>query len=341
MNVKPYIDEYLSRKQYLDISDENTARNLIVGDNTYSLARKFKDTLPPDYEGPVVYYDLEDLASNIKASVRSYTADKDTAIKIYKKLCEFLKKKGLKIEIVFPPIPVLNTFERLMYISKRLQDPGYRVSKLSEDLWISERTINGDIRKLRGLDGDPIQVCGKVFKIEDVVRGGDGLRFESTAHPLFLTPNITQACLMLKGLKTMSEEPLYSEYARIAAASIWEQLSDYAKARIKRVFTELIPEDFSWYENLPRSGEDHFYSERMCSAKDKIWDCIKNDRECFIEYDIGEGTIIYRKCHIRFNRDEGTLTVYSDRENVKLELDKIISVGYTPEELLSRIESGS
>jgi hypothetical protein len=52
------------------------------------------------------------------------------------------------------------------------------------------------------------------------------LYFPSTAHPLFLTPNLTQEIVILKGLKNMAEDPLYAEYARVAAADIWERLLD-------------------------------------------------------------------------------------------------------------------
>ena len=51
-----------------------------------------------------------------------------------------------------------------MFIAKYLQDENNRISDLTGKLWVSERTIEEDMKRLRD-DVDPIQVCGKKFFI--------------------------------------------------------------------------------------------------------------------------------------------------------------------------------
>lgn len=306
---------------------EETIRNLLKGDAKYSLTSQRP------------FGKFEDLALNIEESVKSHTRDKDMAISIYKDFCEFLKKKGVEIDITFPTISVSNSFERLMFISKYLQDPKHKVSDLQSLLWVSERTIHEDLLKLRGEDKDPIQVCGKIFKIDDLERDKDAVYFPSTAHPLFLTPNLTQVLVMLKGLKTMSNDPLYEEYARLTAMDIWEQLSDYAKARIHFVLSELLPEDLSWYENLRKKdekNEEYFYSEYRCSSNKNVFlDCIKNEKSFCVEYDGENGICLYNNCVFIPKSYQGeSIEVNCNKGKVKLYFAKILRSTYTAEELL-------
>ena len=66
----------------------------------------------------------------------TYSSNKDTAISLYRDLILFLAEKGVAVPpIAFPPIPISNTFERLMFIAKYLQDENNRISDLSEKLW--------------------------------------------------------------------------------------------------------------------------------------------------------------------------------------------------------------
>ena len=325
MNISTYIDEYARKKKYYNLScDAETVHNLIKGDGKYS----FKSQ--PDYTNS------ENLAYNIEYSVKSYTRDKDIAINIYKDFCTFLKSKGIETIVSFPPISVSNSFERLMFISKYLHDPRHKVSDLQDLLWVSERTIHNDLTKLRGLDNDPIQICGKVFKIDDLERGRDVVHFPSTAHPLFLTPNLTQVLVTLKGLKMMGDNPLYAEYARLAATDIWEQLSDYAKTRIHFVLSELLPEDLAWYERLRKQDDESFYSEYRCSPNGNVFlDCIKNEKAFCVEYDGEDGIYLYSNCvFVPRSMEDGSFEVNCNQGKVRLHFDKILRSAYTAEELL-------
>lgn len=325
MNISSYIDSFARKKKFHGLScDSKTVQNLLKGDAPFSLSRQ------PSYE------ESEYLAENIKLSVCGYVRNKDVAISIYKNFIEHLRKNGVELPIQFPPISVSNSFERLMFIAKYLQDPRHKISDLPELLWVSERTISDDIIKLRGRDDDPIQICGKVFKIDDTERGRDMLHFESTAHPLFLAPNLTQILVTLKGLKEMSLNPLYKDYAHYVATDIWEQLSDYAKTRIYFVLSELLPEELSWYDSLKKDDDEYFYSERKCSINDNVvLDCIKNEKPFFVEYKTTDGVYLYKNCtFVPGTYSQNGIEVETNDARVHLQFENIIRSTYTIEELM-------
>ncbi len=326
MDITPYLEAFLQKKRAPSLLyDMKTARNILNGDS------------PAAFVQQEAYANSEYLAHNIKASVRAYSRNKDIAIHIYKDFLAFLRaKSGEDIFVEFPPISISNTFERLMFIAKYLQDPRHKTKDLPELLWVSERTISDDIKRLSGDHEDPIQVCGKVFTIDDLERQRETVYFPSTAHPLFLTPNLTQVLVVLRGLKAMSENPLYTEYAHTAAADIWEQLSDYAKTRIHFVLSELIPEDLSWYEKLKKTDNEYFYSEVRCSNDSSVvLDCMKNEKTFCVEYDGNNGVCFYNLCvYVPKSYDGMSIEVDCNSGRARLELDKIIRSAYTIEELM-------
>ena len=289
MDITPFIEAFAQKKRSPSLLyDMKTARNLLKGDGESALIRQ------------EFYENSEYLAYSIKTSVRAYSRNKDVAIHIYKDFLKFLKAKGgVEVDVQFPPISISNTFERLMFIAKYLQDPRHKVSDLPDLLWVSQRTISDDIKRLRGDHEDPIQVCGRVFTIDDLEKHSDTVYFPSTAHPLFLTPNLTQVLVTLKGLKAMAGNPLYAEYARLAATDIWEQLSDYAKTRIHFVLSELMPEDLTWYKSLRKSDNETFYSEVRCSGPSVVLDCMKNGKPFCVEYDGENGICIYKQYYLQ------------------------------------------
>ena len=317
-----YIDEFIrKRPKYYRGS---TLKTLLKGDAPYS------------FTSQVSYEDPESLPQNIEDSVRRYTRDKDYAIGVYKAFVEFLQQKGVDVDVIFPPVPVSNSFERRMYIAKYLHDENHKVADLEDLLWVSSRTIEEDLTKLRGEDKDPIQICGKKFCIKGTERAKGRVKSASTVHPLFLTLNLTQVIVMLKGLQKMSEDPLYENYAMTAAQDIWEQLSDYARGRIRTVFSEILPEDLSWYENLEKPDKDLFYTEKQCSVENNvILDCIKNGKEFYVEVQEGEDTVIYKGCRfIRGSRQGDYYGLDTDRGQIQIRISDVIRSAYTLEELL-------
>ncbi|MBR3640967.1 MAG: hypothetical protein IKN53_02935 [Oscillibacter sp.] len=212
--------------------------------------------------------DRDELEDRMRSFVQSRVRGKDSVIAVYKKFVEYLKENGVEIgdtDKFFPPVPVDSSFERLMWIAKELQQEDARIENLPNRLWVSERTVEGDLARLCGND-DPISICGRKFKITESTRENGQIKFASTAHPLFLTENLTQVLVLLEGLHHMAENPLYTRYAETTAADVWAQLSDYAKDRVKRVLGDYLSAETDWYQSL-EAGE-HFQSERQCSVQE-------------------------------------------------------------------------
>lgn len=319
------IDEFISRCKYKPY--KKICKNILLGKKAYSLNSQYGSD------------ESEYLAENIKISVQAYTSDKDMAISMYKDFVEFLRKKGYKIDITFPPIPVNNSFERQMFIAKYFHEENNLIKDLPEILWVGEKTLREDIKKLSG--EDPIQVCGKKFCIPDMEKTKGKVVFASTLHPIFLSENLTQIIVMLKGLKAMAENPLYENYAKESASEIWNQLSAYARRRIRTVFKDIMPEELSWYESLKSNREESFYTEEMCGKANYfgcgiVLDCIKNEKSFAVEYSEDGKSVCYINCRVipnTYRRD--CVMVECNAGEKTLFFNKIIRSAYTPEELLA------
>ena len=331
-----YIEEFKRSKKYSSYADLMEA---LFGEDK-DLKCRFKNQR--EYENPDY---LEESFRNSVLSVEGNRANKDIAIQIYRDFYDFLKKKGISAKVTFPPIPVSNSFERHMFVAKFLHDPNRErdeqsdrdmlsdIDVLTKKLWVSSRTIEKSMQKLRGRDDDPIQVCNMPFKIpeKEIKRGKKKIKLESTAHPLFLTPNLTQIIVLLKGLKEMSADQRYANYAELTAAVIWKQLSEYAKDRIHYVLTEKILEDFTWYENLEDPNIELFLTEYACSVNRDIHDviiyCLKNEKNFWVEVQDGDEYKIYRDCrsgHFGLTSDGlRCLTFIADEKKITV-LDKNI-----------------
>ena len=331
MNINGYIKEFAEKShRYKPYS--KICKKILLGGMPYSLNSQ---------RG---YEESEYLPLNIKDCVQKYTSTKDTAIELFKDLVAYLEKKGVDIpEIKWPPVPVSNTFERLMFIAKYLQEKENRISDLTDILWVNRRTVEDDLSRLRG-NIDPIQVCGKKFCIPDMNRKDGRIYFPSTAHPIFLAENLTQVLILLKGLKEMAENPLYRPYAEETIGEIWTQLSPYAKDRICYVLREMLPEDCEWYLSLgDRYDDNHFHSEEDVSRKsfintNVVLDCLKNGKSFCAEYQDEEEIHFYKDCVIEegsYRSGPSGIVVNCSEGRVRLELDNIIRSTYTIEELVS------
>jgi len=268
-------------------------------------------------------------------TVKSRTSKKESAIALIKMFTAFIAEhKGPKFEVQYPAIPIDSTFERLMFITKYLQDPQNEIKGLEDELWQSDRTIADDLKKLRGRDDDPISVCGRKFIVDDCERKNGHMSFASNVHPMFLTNNLTEVIAMLKGLKHMCEEPTMKPYALNVAGNIWAQLSDRAKNRIVYVLTELIPDDVEWYTSLEDKGSYAFSSERLISSvsRDCLMYVMKADEGCFIEYDGENGHEIIKADLVHFSwTDEITIIVNGSPRTI--DKNKILCSALTIEQL--------
>ena len=240
-------------------------------------------------------YDPAIYAEATKNVVCAYEHNKDNLISVYFEYNKLLiKKYKLDIAIEYPPIPVMNTYERLMFIAKYLQKKEHKVSDLENILWQSQRTIAKDMARLQS-EEDALKVCGQKFVIKEMDRSMGHVSFGSTAHPLFLTCNLTQVITTLEGLRQMSERPEFTGYALPMAQNIWRQLSDYAKERIFYVMENLLNQDVQWYEDLDSYNEYSYRTEAECckDGPEILMYCLKGrgddrKRRCNIEYSVSD-----------------------------------------------------
>ncbi len=317
---KPVFNRYF---RYTRIKQETVARLLDIFIDTYNSKLLEKEIL----------------TDTIPKTVISYTHNKSTAMGVFKSYLEFLKKEyNFDAEIIFPPIDSSNSFERQMYIAKTLQNSDKTVEDLSKELWVHERTIEDDLLRLRGKTNDPIQICSIPFIIRESQRKNGRFSFASTAHPFFLTYNLTQVICTLKGLKLMCDEPAMKKYALLSARSIWQQLSDYAKDRIIYVLTNLLPDEVNWYKCLETLNEEMFYTEYECGSSSGpgiIMDCIKNGKACFIEYCEEDNAIFLNNCRIiRGSYTGESVKVSCDQGEFTLLLDKVLRSAYSVDILI-------
>ncbi len=269
----------------------------------------------------------EAIGTAIKESVRSYTRDKNTAISVYKDFVSFIEEKyEINIPIEFPPT-FSSEFDRQMYIVKELHEKGRDTSYLEEKLWVSDRTIEDDLAKLRSSTG--VSIMGQRITVKGIERQKGNIEFESTVHPVLLALNLTQVVVMLQGLHHMYNDKAYKEYALKLAASIWNELSDYARRRIKHV-TDALSMDLSWYEKLDSyRNENLFFTESECSYEEgagNILDFLKNRKECAIEFKDKDGKRkILTNCTIRkYVWDKEEIEVISNGEKYTISINAIV-----------------
>lgn len=330
--IDTVIDNLLSEPMYSKYC-RYTFRKTTVKNVLKQINQKYKSSFGENV------LEADKLTSAIEETVKSYTSDKKTAIEVSKRLIKFLEEEhSFDIEISYPPIDTSNSFERLMYIAKELQMSDKTIEDLSDELWISARTLEKDIARLRGED-DPLQVCGKPFIVDEMVRQRGRIQFTTTVHPLFLTFNITQVIATLKGLKHMCEDPILGNYALISAKSIWQQLSDYAKKRILYVTEHLLPDDKNWYQSLNEPMDNHFYTEYQCSHTEGagvLSDCIKNGKTCYIEYEINdEETIFLEECLVvPGSYNGGSVEVLVNGKVKTIDLKRVRRSAYNKEQLI-------
>ena len=85
-----------------------------------------------------------------------------------------------------------------------------------------------------------ISVMDQELRLSDVQLRNRKVTAVSTMHPLFLAQNLTQIICMLEGLRRMENNWVMSSYARNTAVSIWCQLSQYARERIRGTLVDLM-----------------------------------------------------------------------------------------------------
>lgn len=332
-NLSELIKEFLEQdSRYKYKIKKETACN-ILRDGTFSLL---------SIAGNSHYIDLNYLQENIKDAVRSNMRSKGTAIWIFKAFIKFIEDKtGVQIDVKYPPIDSSSTFERRMYLVKRLHpnnqsfiESEESVKDLAELLWVDEKTIRNDLRILRGESENEEElyyICGKKFFVPGIGRKKNDQQLHSTVHPLFLTSNLTQVFVTLKGLKILSQNALFAEYANQMAKDIWGQLSDYAKSKILYLCETNLPDEKNWYESLESDDDYFFHSEVDCdnNGPNCALSALKNGRLCTIVYKNKTGKTVRLKDCLLLNSTGDTIDVKTGNTIKTLEIDRIIQSAYS------------
>lgn len=266
---------------------------------------------------------INNIPAAIEDSVTSYVKDHNTAIDIYKKYVAFLEKDyGVALDVDFPPT-FNSQFDRQMYIVKSIHQRKYQAADMADELWLSDRTISGDLQELE----DGITILGQKLKIykQDLIYRNAGL---NTVHPIFLAANLTQIVVLLRGLEQQAQDPVYHEYAVRLAANIWSELSDYGRSRIMTV-SEQLNLNIAWFDMLEEKRNEGLYStEAHCSDNDgvgNVLDFLKNGKRCTIEILHQNGTEILEDCLIKSYSSGNQITVLHKGEEVPTPIDSIIS----------------
>ena len=183
----------------------------------------------------------------------------------------------------------LTSLERQLSIAKDMHDfnkaKDFDRHEIAEKYLVSEKTIENDMKALR----EGISVMDQELRLSDVQLRNRKVTAVSTMHPLFLAQNLTQIVCMLEGLRRMEDDWTMSSYARNTAVSIWCQLSQYARERIRGTLVDLMGLDAGWYERLSHEAQMHpgrmFYNEKESSDKyGLLMYSMKGGLPCIIRY---------------------------------------------------------
>lgn len=293
------VEKFIDRK-YRQSRDRNTAANLLAGTTAKSNSYAFlqQNSIQHLAGKPITSRDVIDqVPVAIKDSIASYTRKKINAINIYKKYLDFLKKEyEINVDIAFPPV-FNNDFDRQMFIIKSLHQRRFSAAEIGEELWLSEKTVTTDLAALE--EGISILGQGLKLKREENIYSN---KERNTIHPVFLSANLTQIVIMLRGLENQSKDKAYQEYAVRLAANIGGELSDYGRQRIMDVSTQLNL-NTQWFDILEEKRNRGLYSsESDCSYEEgagNIINFLKNGKHCTVEVNREGKSQILKDCLIK------------------------------------------
>lgn len=315
------VDRFLESRYRRDDDTGKAARNLLKGRSSFAFLKQ--SAIINLLNRPVTDRDvIECIPAAVKESVTSYPRDHNTAIEIYKKYLNFVREKyAVSVHVDFPPT-FNSQFDRQMYIVKSLHAGDKTSEQLADELWVSERTIREDLRQL----DEGINVLGQRLAVSrsTVLRNR---RMKNTIHPIFLSANLTQVVVLLRGLEMQARDPAYREYAERLARNIWNELSDYARTRIKYV-SRMLNLNTAWFEMLDEKGLFNLYSsEEDCSVEEGLGSVImflKNGQRCAIEIETATGTEILENCLVKEWLNNGTIRIEHNGKYRDISEDSVI-----------------
>jgi len=75
-------------------------------------------------------------------------------------------KYNIEISISFPKWIPKTTLERQLYIAKMLQGPEAPIDQLEDVLYVSSKTLQNDLKILKGDGDDPLEVMGQKLTVD-------------------------------------------------------------------------------------------------------------------------------------------------------------------------------
>lgn len=300
-------------------------------------AKNLLDALKEKHQGQYLKPDMLNIA--IIDTVKSYNSNKQNAVTLFKSFLMFLKNEyGFEAQVDFPSEELYNPLLRQLQLVKTVQNREVKIEELEDLFWVSYRTIYDDLEKLEN-QKSPLSIFGKPFVVDGLSRSRGIIKLESTVHPIFLSFNLTQVIATLQGLHRMSRDRRLKRYATLSAATIWQQLSDYAKNRIMEVMEQgIFPDDTSWYKYLDEEDLKSFYSEKECSSPEgegSILNFMKNGKRFFLEYrdETTDKSLIFNVVRVRMG-EEGTYEITTDKGIRIIQKNRIISTAERMDDLL-------
>ncbi len=277
MNIESLIEEYLNT-QIHNSKERGIVRKLLCegSESFLSLCRRLDN----------------DFAYAVQNSVRSYEGDKHAAIVRYKHFIDWLSRRlGILVSINWPPVDISNRFERIIKMLQIMQEkPRDFVQEIENRLWISERTIEGDLSSIQYDDSAENSFLNQSFKINGLRRAHGTVEFMSSVHPILLLENLTSVSVILQSLLEKAKQPVAKEWALYAAAHIWNQLTEYAQAKMIDVLGKIYPADsreHSLFEEIrsDRYREGFITEQEMHRhAIDQFMYCLKMNALCVVRY---------------------------------------------------------
>lgn len=265
----------------------------------------------------------------ISLSVQRYTHNKLKARTVYEDFLAFVQSKhNVTISPAFPTIPASSDLERRLLITKMLQGkPKYgNQAQLAQDFGVSVRTISKDFDALSGgLADKHLCFLGHSLKINYEKVNGKYWT-PSSLNPLFLALNLTQALTMLEGLRRMSSDKPFQQYAEVTAGIIWNQLSLYTQNRITEELSQKLDLDADWYNALEEVNVTSFMPENQFN-KNIILDCLKNGKPVNVLVRSGnDGILPYENCCITDYCGHSLKLLLNDKSEIVISDEDVVNV---------------
>lgn len=240
------------------------------------------------------------LLEALKELCRKYQSSKKTIITVSSELAEILKKRcNITIDLDVPSFQYDNAIERQLFLIKFLHhDEKHTLENACEYLWMYNREkIFDDINDIK----KGLSFLGKSISLE-IDKNNNEITSFPTGHPIILVENMSQIFVQLEGLRKMATGSTET-YAKRTAATIWSQLSDYAKQRVFYVVEKLYESDAEFYHGLDKMVDTKTFFDEDSLSKDEgatsLLNYIKNGYDFYIAFKNNENNTV--KKHSKFS----------------------------------------